>query len=220
MAINERLYRDERDYLRRYGKLIAKENPRLEMFLANKEADPKVERLLEGFSLLTARLREKIEDEFPEVTVPIITRLCPGYLRPVPALTVIEYTPDSRMLTTPVMILRGEQVMNRVKDSQPENARPGDEGADGPPPCIFTLCRDIRLLPLRTEAIQNRSSLSAGIMDMTFSITGHARITAADLNGISFWLGSDDECSRHQLYLWLSRYRRSAELIVGMEHYP
>ena len=220
MAINERLYRDERDYLRRYGKLIAKENPRLEMFLANKEADPKVERLLEGFSLLTARLREKIEDEFPEVTVPIITRLCPGYLRPVPALTIIEYTPDSRMLTTPVMISRGEQVMNRVKDSQPENARPGDEVADGLPPCIFTLCRDIRLLPLRTEAIQNCSSLSAGIMDMTFSITGHARITAADLNGISFWLGSDDECSRHQLYLWLSRYRSSAELIVGMEHYP
>lgn len=220
MAVNERLFREELDYLRRYGKLMARENPRLEKFLATQGADPGVERLLEGFSLLSARLREKIEDEYPELTVPLITRLWPGYLRPVPAITVIEYTPDRSRLTMPVMISRGEQVMNRVQDSQPENARPGEEGADGPPPCVFTLCRDIRLLPLHTEAIQNRSSLSTGIMDMTFSITGNARITANDLNGISFWLGSEDECSRHQLYLWQSRYRTAAELIVGEQHYP
>lgn len=220
MAVNERLFREELDYLRRYGKLMARENPRMEKFLATQGTDPGVERLLEGFSLLSARLREKVEDEYPELTVPLITRLWPGYLRPVPAITVIEYTPDRSRLTAPVMISRGEQVMNRVQDSQPENARPGEEGADGPPPCIFTLCRDIRLLPLHTETIQNRSSLSAGVMDMTFSITGTARLTANDLNGISFWLGSEDECSRHQLYLWLSRYRTAAELIVGEQHYP
>lgn len=220
MAINERLFREELDYLRRYGKLIARENPCLEKFLASKDTDPGVERLLEGFSLLSARLREKIEDEYPELTVPLITRLWPGYLRPVPAITVIEYTPDSRRLTAPVVISRGEQVMSRVQDSQPENARPGDEGADGPPPCIFTLCRDIRLLPLHMVAIQNHSGLSAGIMDMTFFVTGNARITADNLNGISFWLGSEDECSRHQLYLWLSRYRTAAELIVGKQHHP
>ncbi|SQH92250.1 type VI secretion system baseplate subunit TssF [Salmonella enterica] len=142
-------------------------------------------------------MREKIGDDYPELTVPLITRLWPAYLRPVPAITVIEYTPDRSRLTAPVIISRGEQVMNRVQDSQPENARPGEEGTDGPPPCIFTLCRDIRLLPLHTEAIQNRSSLSAGVMDMTFSITGTARLTANDLNGISFWLGSEDECSRY-----------------------
>ena len=64
----------------------------------------------------SARLREKIEDEFPEFTVPLLTRLWPAYLRPVPALTVIEYTPDSHRLTAPVVISRGEQVMNRVQD--------------------------------------------------------------------------------------------------------
>lgn len=220
MAVNERLFREDLDYLRRYGKLIARENPQLERFLATQGTDPGVERLLEGSSLLSARLREKIEDDYPELTVPLITRLWPGYLRPIPAITIIEYIPDSSRLARPVMISRGEQVMNRVQDSQPENARPGEEGADGQPPCIFTLCRDIRLLPLRTEAIQNLSSLSAGIMDITFSITSNARITANDLNGISFWLGSGDDYSRHQLYLWLSHYRTAAELIVGKQCYP
>ncbi len=128
MAVNERLFREELDYLRRYGKLMARENPRLERSLATQGTDPGVERLLEGFSLLSARLREKIGDDYPELTVPLITRLWPGYLRPIPAITVIEYTPDSSRLTTPVMISRGEQVMNRVQDSQPEDARPGGEG--------------------------------------------------------------------------------------------
>ncbi|SQI53469.1 type VI secretion protein, family [Salmonella enterica subsp. salamae] len=40
MAVNERLFREELDYLRRYGKLIARENPRLEKFLASQSTDP------------------------------------------------------------------------------------------------------------------------------------------------------------------------------------
>ncbi len=40
MAVNERLFREELDYLRRYGKRIARENPRLEKFLASQGTDP------------------------------------------------------------------------------------------------------------------------------------------------------------------------------------
>ncbi|EDW4020596.1 hypothetical protein AH333_001253 [Salmonella enterica subsp. salamae] len=43
MAVNERLFREELDYLRRYGKLMARENPRLEKFLASQGTDPGVE---------------------------------------------------------------------------------------------------------------------------------------------------------------------------------
>ena len=42
--------------------------PKLSSFLAEESADPDVERLLEGFAFLTARLRQKVEDEFPELT--------------------------------------------------------------------------------------------------------------------------------------------------------
>lgn len=40
MAVNERLFREELDYLRRYGKLIARENPWLEKLLASQSTDP------------------------------------------------------------------------------------------------------------------------------------------------------------------------------------
>ncbi|ECC3483775.1 hypothetical protein ACW50_15880 [Salmonella enterica subsp. enterica] len=40
MAVNERLFREKLDYLRRYGKRIARENPWLEKLLASQGTDP------------------------------------------------------------------------------------------------------------------------------------------------------------------------------------
>lgn len=119
MAPDESYYREELNYLRQYAKLLARENPQLASFLAHKEADPDVERLMEGFAFLSGRLREKIEDEYPEVTIPLLKRLQPNFLRPVPAMTIIEYMPDIRRLTAPVEITRNEQIMNTpLDDSQ------------------------------------------------------------------------------------------------------
>ena len=46
MAFEERYYREELDYLRQLGKLLAQEKPHLAHFLAEKEGDPDVERLM------------------------------------------------------------------------------------------------------------------------------------------------------------------------------
>lgn len=59
MALNTSYYREELNYLRQYAKLLARENPQLASFLAHKEADHGVERLMEGFAFLSGRLREK-----------------------------------------------------------------------------------------------------------------------------------------------------------------
>lgn len=55
-------------------------------------------------AFLTGNLRQKIEDEFPELTHGLIKMLWPNYLRPVPAMTLIEYTPDMDKSSVPVLI--------------------------------------------------------------------------------------------------------------------
>ena len=97
MLFEERYYRKELDYLRQAGKLLAKDKPHLARFLADKGADPDVERLLEGFALLAGNLRAKIDDEFPEVTHSLINMLWPNYLRPTPSMTIIEYEPGGKL---------------------------------------------------------------------------------------------------------------------------
>ncbi|HCA3405632.1 TPA: type VI secretion system baseplate subunit TssF [Salmonella enterica subsp. salamae serovar 35:g,m,s,t:-] len=220
MAPDERYYREELNYLRQYAKLLARENPQLASFLAHKEADPDVERLMEGFAFLSGRLREKIEDEYPEVTIPLLNRLQPNFLRPVPAMTIIEYMPDIRRLTAPVEITRNEQIMNTPLDDSQEADLPGEEyGADdGPPSCIFTICRDFWLLPLHISDIEQHSSATHGMIDITFVTPKNYRMTAEDFSRLRFWLGGD-EYNRSQLYLWLCRYRSGAELISRGRHY-
>ena len=53
MAFEERYYREELDYLRQLGKLLAQEKPHLAHFLAEKEGDPDVERLMEAFAFMS-----------------------------------------------------------------------------------------------------------------------------------------------------------------------
>lgn len=89
MEFEERYFREELDYLRQLSKLLATEKPHLARFLAEKDADPDIERLLEGVAFLTGNLRQKIEDEFPELTHGLIKMLWPNYLRPVPAMTCV-----------------------------------------------------------------------------------------------------------------------------------
>ncbi|WP_318386824.1 type VI secretion system baseplate subunit TssF [Enterobacter sp.] len=225
MTTEEDYYREELDYIRRYARLMAQENPHLESFLGSKNADPGIERLMEAFSFLSGRLREKIEDVFPEITVPLISRQCPNYLRTVPAMTVIEYTPDFT-LTTPVTVPRNTQIMNAPqKNAATEDnyLLPGGQNdllEEDTPSCIFTLCRDIRLLPLRIRDVHNRSTPARGVIDITFTPLPGAKIIASDLNSIGLWLADGDNESRWQIYLWLCRYWQEAEVITGGRRYP
>ncbi|SQN18620.1 type VI secretion system baseplate subunit TssF [Escherichia coli] len=65
MTSGEDYYREELDYIRRYARLLARENPDLKNFLGDKDVDPDTERLMGTFAFLSGRLREKIEDRFP-----------------------------------------------------------------------------------------------------------------------------------------------------------
>ncbi|HHY0626829.1 TPA: type VI secretion system baseplate subunit TssF, partial [Vibrio parahaemolyticus] len=88
-------FREELAYLREQGKVFSETYPQLSRFLQSRSYDPDVERLLEGFAFLTARLRAKADDEFPELTHSILNMLWPNYLRPVPSCTVIALTPEN-----------------------------------------------------------------------------------------------------------------------------
>ena len=61
--------------------------------LSGPSADPDVERLLEGVAFLTAMLRQKLDDEFPEIIHELVHLIWPHYLRPVPSATIMAFAP-------------------------------------------------------------------------------------------------------------------------------
>ena len=83
-------YQDELVFLRDMGREFSAANPEAARFLAEPGSDPDVERMLEGVAFLTARLRQKLDDELPEFTHSLTEMFWPHYLRPIPSSTIIQ----------------------------------------------------------------------------------------------------------------------------------
>lgn len=86
-------YNQEKTLLASLGKQFALRHPGVAPLLGSGSVDPDVERLLEGLSFLSANLRHKIDDEFPELTDGLLHLVAPHFLRPIPSATVMQFSP-------------------------------------------------------------------------------------------------------------------------------
>ena len=90
-------YRDELTYLRKMGGEFARDHAKLagRLELSPDECtDPHVERLIQSFAFLTARLQLRLHDEFPEITTALLGTLYPQLINPVPAMAVAQFKLD------------------------------------------------------------------------------------------------------------------------------
>lgn len=214
MPFDEGYFREELDYLRQLGKRLAKEKPHLTPFLGEAAGHSDVEKLMEVFACFSSGLRQKLEDSFPELTHGMIHALWPNYLRPVPAMTVIEFKPKAT-LKKPVPTSRDEKIRTRTRTGLLSGQAALIKKENTPlPACHFTLAREVWLQPLNMSDIRNRSSLEKGILDIDFSTEGNVTAQMLDLGKLSFWLNNEDAFTRYQLYLWFSERLMNAELIA------
>ena len=92
-----RYYSQELQHLREVGGEFALDYPKIagRLGLDGFEcADPYVERLLEGFSFMAARVQMKIDAEFPRFTQHLSELVYPHFLAPTPSMVVVQLQPD------------------------------------------------------------------------------------------------------------------------------
>lgn len=90
-------YNTELHHLREMGGEFAKEFPKIAARLGMDGfecADPYVERLLEGFAFLAARVQLKVDAEFPRFTQHLLDMIYPNYNEPVPSMMVAQFQVD------------------------------------------------------------------------------------------------------------------------------
>ena len=91
------LYNQELHHVRESAAEFAKEYPKIasRLTLSGMDcADPYVERLLEGFAYLTARVQLKLDAEYPTFTHNLLEIAYPHYLAPTPSMTVVQLQTD------------------------------------------------------------------------------------------------------------------------------
>ena len=90
-------YEGELHFIRKIAQEFARSYPAAASRLQlepNRSSDPHVERLIEAFALLTARIQQKLHDEFPELTDALLHVLYPHYLAPIPSLAMLQFDLD------------------------------------------------------------------------------------------------------------------------------
>lgn len=114
-------YRSELAYLRRAGYGFAQKYPKLAERLelsAEGSNDPHVERLIESFAFLTARIQRRLDDEFPEITSSLLGILYPHLVHPIPPMSIARFIPDPARgkLTTGYVIPRHTNLFSQTAD--------------------------------------------------------------------------------------------------------
>lgn len=135
-------YERELAYLRRTGAEFARQYPKVAgrlLLEPTKCDDPHVERLLEGFAFLAARIHLRMHDDFPEFSEGLLDIVYPQFTRPIPSMSLVEFEldPAQGKLTTGYSIPRGTQLYSRAVNGQS---------------CRFRTCYDTTLWPIRIES--------------------------------------------------------------------
>ena len=137
-------YERELDYLRKSAAQFAEKHPKVASRLVlepTKCEDPHVERLLEAFAFLAARVHLKLEDEFPEITEALLSVVYPQLVRPIPSMSVVEFQldPEKGKLTSGLRIDRNSQLFSKPISGVP---------------CTFRTCYETTLWPVTVAAAE------------------------------------------------------------------
>ncbi|MGA1874893.1 MAG: type VI secretion system baseplate subunit TssF [bacterium] len=120
------------NHLKEVAAEFSKAHPALAPMLSGPSTDPDVERLLEGVAFLVALLRQKLDDEFPEIIHELMHMIWPHYLRPVPSTTIMAFSPKPTLKQS-LSIPRGVSIASIPV-----------EGTS----CLFQTCYEVEVHPL------------------------------------------------------------------------
>ena len=163
-----RYYQAELTYLREQGADFADQYPKVANRLElspDESPDPHVERLLEAFAFLTARIQRNLDQQFPEITSALLELLYPHYLAPVPSMTVVQFKPDPEqgILTTGYQVARHTPMYAEAHGTGGLSAR-------------FRTCYPVTLWPLNVTYGGMESTNQYDFLDGRSDVVGVIRI--------------------------------------------
>lgn len=200
MSLKER-FSEELRYLHELGNDFAEDNPQLARLLGKGGSDPDVERLMEAFAFLTAKLRLKLEDDLPELTHPMLQLLWPNYLRPLPSATIIQFTPRKQALSQSQRIPRGSRLFSKAVDGVS---------------CEFRTCMAVYIHPFEIEAVNATQTLDSSVVRIDLSTLVERPLSTLGCDSLDLHLSGDTETAR-TLYLWIAQYLKHVAVTINGE---
>lgn len=174
-------YNRELQHIRELCGEFAKEYPKIagRLGLEGLEcADPYVERLLEGFGYMAARVQLKVDAEFPRFTQHLLEMVYPHYLAPTPSMAMVQINPDlsEGALAEGFTIPAGTSLRSRV-------------AASDQTPCEYRTAHEVTLWPLEISEAEYLGTTAAvaalGVTNLT-RVKAGIRLRIKTTAGLTF----------------------------------
>lgn len=192
-----RRYNEELAHLREVGAEFAREFPKIAGRLTMdgvEVADPYVERLLEGFAFMAARIQLKIDSEYPRLVGHLLETVCPNFVAPVPSMAIVRLQPDvlDPGLTKGFPVPRGTSLHSEAVRGQDTR-------------CEFRTAHAVTLWPLEITTVQyftHAPDLPVNRLPVGRQVRGGLRIRLRShgvalnqlpLDSLAFYLSAADE---------------------------
>lgn len=189
-----------RDAAREFAELHPEEARQMGLTM-NGAMDESVDRLFQGFAFMMGRVRQKLDDDYPELTEGVISLLWPHYLRPLPSMCVVEIAPEPDALKHSDTVLMHTEVVS---------APVGDNRVR----CRYRTTRPLTLQPL---ALQKASIYTepdgVNALCLHFTCGNTADWQRLDLSALPVYLNGDAPLAS-LLHLFLTR--RVAQAYIRM----
>ena len=197
----EHYFQAELRYLREQGQALTQAHPELSHYLAGPGADPDVERLLEGVAFLTASLRARMDDSFPELSLGVLQLVAPQLLRVIPSLTMMQFLPIPHTISQPMRLEAGCEVASAPIDGRS---------------CRFRTCRPGWVYPADGQLNLDPTRLS-----LTLTLKLHTQLCQSklELGKLQLYLG-DEQPAACELYLWLRQHLRQLVIETESDNWP
>jgi type VI secretion system protein ImpG len=190
-----RLYQAELAVLRERGREFAAAHPEAARHLGTPGTDPDVERLLAGTAFLAARIRQHLDAGLPDLTHDLLAAFMPQAVRPLPAMTLVRFTPGPQQRETLVL--------------------PAGTALDAVPlagtVCRFRTVHDLAIAPLTIAAVSVEPGPPPRIR-LDFRIPPGVHLTHLTLERVRLHLAGDLAAAR-DLHLSLARHDGVAVVI-------
>jgi len=197
-------YERELSFLRQLGAEYAAKYPKIAgrlLLEGDKCEDPHVERLIEAFAFLAARVHHKIDDELPEITEALLNVVYPHYLNPVPSSAIVQLVldPEQGKLTTGHRIERGAMLYSQPVDGHA---------------CRFQTCYPVTLWPIEvvtaqvdTTAHLGLTAQGAAVIRLELRCLGGTAFPTLQLDDIRFYLHGESRLAYALYELLLNNVR-------------
>ncbi|CRN07753.1 type VI secretion system baseplate subunit TssF [Pseudomonas fulva] len=194
-------YQSELTALRQLGRRFAERSPALAPYLGQRGRDPDVERLLEGFAFLTGRLRQKLDDELPELTHSLMHLLWPNYMRPLPSFSMLQFEP-----------LPQAGPAQTVARETPVESKPVDGVR-----CRFRTCYATEVQALNLAGIDYAVKGDGAVLTLRTEMSCDGFLAELELKRLRLHLAGERYISQ-MLYLCLLRNLENIELVPVDAH--